>query len=209
MTLKVVGAGLGRTGTTSLKAAFERLLGEPCYHMIEVGNHPEHPAMWASGYQGWPPDWHELFTGYGACVDWPAAGLWRPIAAANPDALIVLSVRDADSWWRSASTTIFKISEQTYFGDDAEDNDWTAMMVAMLTAFTPGWRDEEAAKAAFEAHNESVRRTAPPDRLLEWQASDGWAPLCERLGVAVPDEPFPHTNTGEEMRAMFGLSEDG
>jgi hypothetical protein len=207
MALHVVGAGLGRTGTTSLKAALEVLLGEPCYHMLEVGNHPEHPAMWASGYRGSMPDWDELFTGYGSCVDWPAAGLWQPIAEAYPDSLIVLSVRDADSWWRSASTTIFKISEQAYFGEDAEDNDWTAMMRAMLETFTPDWRDEASAKAAFEAHNDLVRRTAPPDRLLEWQASDGWEPICERLGIAVPDELFPHANTGEDFRKMVGLSE--
>ncbi|MGN6472760.1 MAG: sulfotransferase family protein [Mycobacteriales bacterium] len=205
MALRVVGAGLGRTGTTSLKAALEKLLGEPCYHMFEVGSHPEHPGMWASGYRGSPTDWDTLFAGYGACVDWPAAGLWQPISEAYPDALIVLSLRDADSWWRSASTTIFKISEQAYFGEDAEDNDWTAMMVAMLTSFTPHWREEGPAKAAFEAHNESVRNTAPADRLLVWQATDGWEPLCERLGVPVPDEPFPHANTGEEMRAQFGL----
>lgn len=207
MALRVVGAGLGRTGTNSLKLALERLLGEPCYHMLEIiHNKPEHPDVWASAYQGSLPNWDELFAGYGAVVDWPAAPFWAEAAEAYPDALILLSVRDPDAWWRSASATIFRALE-TYFADDAEDNDWTRMGVNMMTSFTPEWRDESAAKAAFLAHNDLVRSTAPADRLLEWQPSDGWAPICERLGVAVPDEPFPHANTTEDFRAMTGMTD--
>jgi hypothetical protein len=204
MALKVVGAGLGRTGTNSLKLALERLLGEPCYHMIEVFPRPEHPAKWSAAYDGNPPDWDELFAGFGAAVDWPVAGQWSQIAAANPDALVLLSVRDADSWWRSASTTIFAAGGKTI--DDDPDGDWSKMAAKMLAAFTPDWRDEAAAKAAFEAHNERVRATVPADRLLEWRASDGWEPICERLGVPVPDEPFPRTNTTEDFLAMMGGS---
>ena len=89
-----------------------------------------------------------------------------------------------------------------------DDNPWTRMADNMTTAFTPEWRDESAAKAAFLAYNDSVRRTAPADRGLEWQASDGWAPICERLGVPVPDEPFPHVNTTAETRAMLGLIDE-
>ncbi|HVT21794.1 MAG TPA: sulfotransferase [Mycobacteriales bacterium] len=201
MALRVVGAGLGRTGTNSLKLALERLLGEPCYHMLEVFPRPEHPPLWAGAYDGTAPDWDALFTGFGAAVDWPAAGLWRDIADAYPDALILLSVRDPDSWWRSASSTIFQGMEMVIGGDP--DNAWTQMASKMVTAFCPEWRDESAAKAAFLAHNEQVRRAAPADRLLEWQASDGWVPICERLGLPVPDEPFPHVNTTEDFRAML------
>lgn len=206
MALLVVGAGLGRTGTTSLKAALEQLLGAPCYHMLEVTNGPDHPEKWAAAYRGELPDWDALFSGYAACVDWPAAPFWKEMGDAFPDALILLSVRDADAWWQSASKTIFRAIE-TYFADDAPDDGWTAMGVAMMTSFTPDWRDEAAAKAAYEAHNADVRATAPADRLLEWHPSDGWAPICERLGLAVPDEPFPHSNTSEEFRANVGITD--
>jgi hypothetical protein len=202
MALKVVGAGLGRTGTNSLKLALERLLGEPCYHMLEVFPRPDHPATWAAAYDGSPPDWQQMFTGFGAAVDWPAAGLWSEIAEAFPDALILLSDRDADSWWRSASTTIFTAMGNALAKDPA--GAWTQMAGKMLAAFTPDWRDEFAAKAAFVAHNDNVRASAPADRLLEWRPADGWAPICERLGLAVPDEPFPHTNTTEDFLAMMG-----
>jgi sulfotransferase family protein len=206
MTLRVVGAGLGRTGTTSLKIALERLIGAPCYHMLAVRERPEDPDRWAAAYGGNPPDWREFFDGFGACVDWPAAGCWQSIAAAFPDALILLSTRDPDSWWTSAAATIFP-AVATYFAPDAPADGWTAMGVAMMTSFTPDWREADAAKAAFVAHNDEVRRTAPADRLLEWQPGDGWEPLCERLGVPVPVEPFPHTNTTAEARQELGIEE--
>src|SRR5689334_21844947 len=98
MALRVIGAGLGRTGTTSLKLALERLLGAPCYHMLAVREHPEHPDLWAGAYRGELPDWERLFDGYAASVDWPAAPFWAHLAVSYPDALIVLSVRDADVW---------------------------------------------------------------------------------------------------------------
>ncbi|MGN6473452.1 MAG: sulfotransferase family protein, partial [Mycobacteriales bacterium] len=206
MALKVVGAGVGRTGTNSLKVALERLLGEPCYHMLEIiHNHPDHTPIWSAAYDGTMPDWDELYAGFGATVDWPAGPLWAQTAEAYPDALIVQSVREPDAWWKSASTTIFRGMELAIANDP--DSSWTQMASKMMTSFTPDWRDESAAKAAFLAYNDRVRQTAPADRLLEWQASDGWEPICERLGLAVPDEPFPHVNTADETRAMLGLTD--
>jgi hypothetical protein len=200
--LKVVGAGLGRTGTNSLKVALEQLLGAPCYHMAEVFGHPEHIPYWAAAYDDQPTDWPQLFTGYAASVDWPQAGLWQQVAEANPDALILLSLRDPDAWWKSATSTIFVGIQNAIDRADPSDQ-WTPMAAKMLTRFCPDWRDESAAKAAFVAHYEAVRREAPADRLLEWSTSDGWEPICDRLGVAVPEQPFPHTNTTEEFQAML------
>ena len=108
MTLKVVGAGLGRTGTMSLKAALEQLLGGPCYHMIEVFEHPEHVAIWNRAMRGEPVDWSEIYAEYVATVDYPNAAVWEQLAAAYPDALVLLSSRDAEGWWTSASNTILE-----------------------------------------------------------------------------------------------------
>jgi hypothetical protein len=202
--LQVVGAGLGRTGTASLKLGLEQLLGGRCYHMFEVAKRPEDTTVWADAYAGALPDWHALFADFTAAVDWPAAPFWREISDAFPDAVIVLSLRDPDSWWKSASETIFRALE-TYEAPDAPDDDWTRMGRNMIAAFTPDWRDETAAKAAYTAHVEHVRATAPPDRLVEWRASDGWAPLCSALGLAVPSTPFPHVNASAETRAALGL----
>jgi hypothetical protein len=202
--LRMIGAGLGRTGTTSLKFALEELLGGPCYHMLEVRERPRDPTVWADAYEGRFPDWNAFFGPYQATVDWPAAPFWRQLSEVFSDAPVVLSVRDPDSWWKSVSSTIF-IALATYFAPDAPDDDWTRMGVGMMTSFTPAWQDEAAAKAAYLAYNDHVRATAPPDRLVEWSVDQGWEPICRALGVEVPDKPFPHVNTTAQARAELGL----
>jgi len=186
MTLQVVGAGVGRTGTMSLKLGLERLLGAPCYHMAEVFAHLEHVPVWHAAARGEP-------------VDWPVGSFWPEVSAAFPDALILLSTRSAESWWKSASRTIFPISAK------AAGTPWHAMWLDLTkNRFTPHLDDRAAAIAAYERHNADVRARAPKQRLLEWTAKDGWGPLCRALGVAVPDEPFPHANSTEEFLGDHG-----
>jgi len=200
--LRVVGAGLGRTGTHSLKLALEQLLGGRCYHMLEVFGRPEDVADWQRAFDGRPPEWTEFFGEFTASVDWPSAAFWREQADAFPDALVLLSVRrDPDAWWNSADRTIFEPFRGASF--DAPD-EWTAMVTTMLRGFTPDLDDADAVKAAYERHNDAVRAGVPADRLLEWQPGDGWEPLCTALGVPVPDEDFPHTNTTAEFRERAG-----
>jgi len=202
MDLKVVGAGLGRTGTHSLKVALEQLLGGRCHHMAEVFPSDEQKAGWAQAMYGKPVDWDALLADFVAIVDWPGAAFWRELSAANPDALVLLSVRPADEWYRSASNTIF-----VGIQDWAEKGDpWMQAFVhGMRERFTDRFDDPEAMMAAFEGHNAAVRAEVAPDRLLEWTAADGWGPICERLGLPVPEEPFPVTNTTSDFREMVGL----
>ena len=202
MALTIVGAGLGRTGTHSLKVALEQLLGGPCYHMVEVFPRPEHVTTWTGALRGEPTDWDALFDGFVATVDWPACSAWEPICRANPGSLVLLSTRaSADEWYRSASRTIF---EQMLKVRDA-DNPFGAMTNAMADAVGADWGDEASCKAAYERHNAHVRATVPADQLVEWQPADGWGPLCAALGIAEPTEPFPVTNTTEEFRALQGM----
>jgi Sulfotransferase domain len=203
MTLRVVGAGLGRTGTHSLKVALEQLLGGPCYHMTEVFGRPADVGRWQAAFDGRPGPWDDIFDGYLATVDWPAAPFWEPISAAHPDAVILLSTRSsADAWYKSASETIFEIIERPA---PPEMEAWGRMATAMLLQFCPDVTDPAAAKAAYERHNANVRANAPAQRLVEWHPGDGWEPICAALDVAVPDVPFPHVNTTDEFRTMAGL----
>lgn len=195
--MKLIGAGLGRTGTLSLRFALERLLSAPCYHMSAVFEHPEHVPLWHNAARGQMPDWNELFHGYSATVDWPSAAFWPELSQAFPEAVILLSVRnDSESWWRSASETIFPASKNAPAGE------WHDMIEALFASRFISERDNRAAAIeAYERHNDRVRREAPAARLVEWKPGDGWAPLCAALKLPVPDEPFPHVNTKEEFLA--------
>ncbi len=204
MTLRIVGAGLGRTGTMSLKSGLERLTGAPCYHMIEVFARPQHVPIWHAAVNGEPVDWDTLFDGFTTAVDWPVGAFWREMGDANPDAKILLSSRDSAGWWRSFDKTIL---ENFRHGSPPGGEMWFEMVADLLRKrFTENFMDEKEAVAAYEHHNDTVRATVPADRLIDWQPGDGWEPLCTALGVVVPDEPFPHTNTTEEFRSRFGLS---
>jgi hypothetical protein len=148
-------------------------------------------GYWSAAARGELPDWDEVFAGYAAAVDWPAAAYWPEIVEAYPDAVVLLSTRaSAEEWYRSAAATIFAI------GDGPGD---PAAMAGIFARFGADPHDPDAAMAAYEAHNQRVRHTVAPERLVEWQPGDGWEPLCAALGTAVPDEAFPHVNT----TAMF------
>jgi len=207
MTLKVVGAGVGRTGTHSLKLGLERLLGGSCYHMLELLPRPEQVPVWHQAIVGEPVDWDALFEGFVAAVDWPTAAVWHEIHAAFPDALVLLSVRDSpQAWWNSFSETILQVIGK---GPGSENDAWFAMVDEMLRRFSPAGFDADSAMAAYEAHNQAVRNAVPAGQLVEWRPRDGWGPLCAGLGVPEPAEDFPHVNTTEEFRAMTGLTAGG
>ncbi len=206
MTLRVVGAGLGRTGTHSLKLALEQLLGAPCYHMLEVFGRPDDIPVWQRASEGEPVDWSSLFGDYSAAVDWPAAAFWRELMDQYPDAVVLLSTRPtADAWWKSANDTIFAVSRRDAPPDPVLQAQMTMIHTLLERRFTPGWSDAETAQAAYDAHNATVRATVPKDRLVDWQAGDGWEPICAALSIPVPDAPFPHVNKTDEFRAMVGL----
>ncbi len=207
MSLRVVGAGLGRTGTHSLKLALEQLLGAPCYHMLEVINRPDQAEAWARALRE-EPDWASFLGDYVATVDWPAAAFWPELSRFAPDAVVVLSVRDPEAWWASASQTIFSVLARGANPDDPGAVAELAMITTLLEQrFTPGWRDRQEAIRAYEHHNATVRASVAPARLVEWRPGDGWGPLCRALGVDTPTEPFPHVNTTSDFRMFTGLDE--
>jgi len=200
MSVRVIGSGLGRTGTRSLKHALELLLDGRCYHMFEVRDDPARIDRWRRAALGEPTDWHAMFEGYVAVVDWPAAPFWRDIAAAFPDAIIVHSMRtDAATWQRSAANTIF---QSPYHHRPDFEAMW--LEVAKRT-FDGSYLDPDVTMAGYERHNTDVLATAPPDRLVVHRPGDGWGPLCEALDLPIPDRPYPHANTTDDFRTDTGL----
>ncbi|WP_166173973.1 sulfotransferase family protein [Rubrobacter tropicus] len=218
--MKVVGAGFGRTGTTSLKAALETLGFGSAYHMTEVFEHPEHVGFWEAAGRGEPVDWEEFFSGYGVAVDWPACAFYGELMEAFPGAAVILTVRDPGRWYESVLSTIYGIHRISSGPAPIR----TAFAIAGL--FAPGvtgiarladeivWKgtfdgrfeDETYAIETFQRHNERVLRSVPPERLLVYDVKEGWAPLCDFFGLDIPDEPFPHLNDAREMRLrLLGL----
>jgi hypothetical protein len=163
--------------------------------MREVFAHPEHVAVWHSAALGRAPDWREFLRDYAATLDAPAAYFWPEIQRAFPEAIVLLSVRDAAAWFESASETVFRTQGSV-------SPEWDAMNDAIRRTRFPTPRDSaESAIRGYVLHNDRVRSSADPSRLLEWQPGDGWEPICAALGLPVPDLPFPHANTREEWRA--------
>jgi hypothetical protein len=206
MSLTVIGSGFGRTGTASLKRALEMLGFGPCHHMEEVMEHPEQVARWQAFVSGEPVDWGEVFKGYRSQVDWPGAHVWRELAAAYPDAKVIHSVRPEEVWWASFSATIGRLF--SVYKDMPLPDHVKAMMGAMEIAivretFGGDLTDKEAALAAYRRRTEDVRAAIPPERLLVFDVTQGWAPLCAFLDVAKPDEPFPRVNSTEEFLQFF------
>jgi hypothetical protein len=202
MELAVVGAGVGRTGTHSLKLALEQLLDAPCHHMLEILGDPAQVPAWIDAIEGRPVEWSTMLAPYRAIVDWPGGAFWPELFAANPNALVLLSVREPEAWYRSAANTIFL----TFDNMPPEVAPWMEAVRKLLhDRFSDRFDDPTAMIDAYVRHNDSVRADVPPERLLEWNPADGWAPICERLRLPVPTEPFPVTNTTNEFREMIGV----
>jgi len=199
MALKVVGAGIGRTGTFSLKHALERLGFGPCHHMVEVlENMPAQLPLWQAAVAG-QPDWEAVYQGYHSAVDWPTARVHAELHKAYPDAKFILGYRSPKSWAESFSQTIYMALSDISKAPEQQQA-WLRMVTELITqnGIPPGL-DVAGLERAFIAHVEAVKAAVPAEKLLVFQATDGWEPLCAFLDAAVPDEPYPRTNDRAEF----------
>jgi hypothetical protein len=190
-TLRVIGAGFGRTGTLSMREALVRLGFAPCDHMVENEEHPERFALWDEALRrksaGEPIDWRPLLAGYQAIVDWPGAYFWRELTAAHSEAKVVLTVRDPQRWYASIQSTIFTLrDDQLPEGSRA---------IIFTRTFGDRLTDRAHCLSVFAQHNQAVRETIAPQRLLVFAVKQGWKPLCAFLDMPIPeDQSFPHVN---------------
>jgi hypothetical protein len=199
MALEVVGLGVGRTGTYSLKLALEQLGFGPCHHMKEVDVRSRAQLdRWTAAAAG-RRDWEQAYAGFRSAVDWPTAAFSEELFAAYPRAKFLLTVRDPARWYESFSQTIYPLVDP-----DGSSPPMLAAFAEMVRAImhktgfeVPSSRDDLL--AAFVRHTAQVRRTIPADRLLVFEVAEGWKPLCSFLGVPVPDRPFPRTNDAKEF----------
>jgi Sulfotransferase domain len=204
MTLKVIGAGFGRTGTLSLKLALEELGLGPCHHMYEVRRSPRLTALWTAVTDGAPPDWDQIFTGYASQVDWPAAAFWRDLIAHFPQAKVILTVRDPEAWYASIVKTILPASVQGRMEDPeaiGRAGSDIIYRIALKGIFQDRLTDKAHALDVYARHQRDVIAAVPADRLLVYDVKEGWDPLCRFLDLDVPGTPFPRSNSTDEFLA--------
>lgn len=214
--MKVIGVGFGRTGTMSLKAALERLGAGPCFHMIDLLVGADRDRLipkWGEVAQG-TADWHDVFDGFEATVDWPAAARWREICDAFPDASVLLNVREFEGWYRSMENTIraAKVTPPEQLAQDANRPPPNPALWGVIDRliwegdFQGRFEDKDWVRELCDARVAEIEAAIPPERLTTWELGvDGWEPLAAMLGVDVPDEPFPRLHDTAEFRSEFGL----
>lgn len=199
MTLKVIGAGFGRTGTMSLRMALNKLELGPCYHMEDVlQDMPKRTPQWNAALSA-TPDWDQVFSGFVSAVDWPVAAFWKELMSYYPHAKFVLSSRDPESWYESISQTILAVltAPEKWPGEQVE---WLKMVRSVVIERSLGGRtDKEGAIDAFRSQEAAIARTLPANRLLVHRATDGWEPLCAFLETDVPGESYPRSNSRQEF----------
>ena len=214
MTIRVVGAGFGRNGTMSLKQALEKLGFSRCYHMMELDQSKDEDLAWLKLNRGEQVDFEKLFEGYQASVDWPSCNFWREQMAAYPDAKVILSERDPEAWYASIMKTIYpsSVALRERVERSAEpDPLWQRRSEMVFELIWDGlfdgrMDDKDHVIGVYLAHNQTVKDEVPAERLLVFNSKFGWDPLCEFLGVSVPEEPYPKTNTSEDFAKMMAAN---
>ena len=206
--MKVIGAGLGRTGTSSLQAALEELLGGNCYHMKTILLQPDHLQVWHDFATGKTSNinWKRLFEYHTASVDFPVCIYYRELMEIFPEAKVILTHRDPELWWNSfiRLQKLFNKARLFSFCVPRLQKIFRFTDKIIIDDFFEGKLEKQNCIKIFERHNTDVRAKVPKDRLLEYNIKQGWEPLCDFLNIKVPDTPFPHLNSGiEPLQKLF------
>jgi hypothetical protein len=210
--MKVIGAGLPRSATTTQMFALEQLDCGPCYHMRDLLMDLETGLpLWEAAIDG-KPDWETIFGEACSTLDWPSAYLYRELMDYYPDAKVLLSVRGAEEWARSMEKTIWGMwhgDSVLHHLNDARcvvDPLWARYIALMShmnfseTGAFAGADDMPKLMAAMERWNEQVKSDVPAERLLVWNPADGFEPLCDFLEIEIPADELPRLNDTKAFR---------
>ncbi len=205
MSLQIISAAIARTGTDSLAEALEQLGLGPCYTMYNVLTSEEQMGYWIDIVDGLPPDWTKIFAGCRSSVDWPVAAYWRELMEVYPDALVLLTKRDPEAWYRSYANTILPLLQEVQAMAPEDRSQFRAMTQRLVGDRFFGGRlhDPDHMIQCYRDYVAEVEASVPKDRLLVYGLGSGWQPLCDRLGLPVPDRPYPKKNTPAEFRQKF------
>jgi hypothetical protein len=203
--MKLIGAGFGRSGTMSLKAALEQIGYGPCYHMKITMFRYLHMRFFMRAWEKRKVNWKKFYRGYNSVVDWPSCSFYKDLMAEFPDARVILNVRDPESWYDSMKETIYAIVPRFPF--------WFPRAIKRIHSeiiwsgdLKGVFEDREKCLEVYRQHIEDVKRTVPAERLFVYNVREGWKPLCEFLDVPVPEgKLFPHINDRKSFRRWILL----
>jgi Sulfotransferase domain len=198
MSLNVIGAGMGRTGTMSLKLALERIGFGPCYHGSDLASKPHDWPLWQDAIDGELRDFEQIFRDYASVADAPGWYFFQQLSDRYPDAKVILTVRDPNAWFESTQATVLSDRIGTMLMS-APKPLFSIVHTMFLRSAGTRMHDRNYMIDWFERHNEGVRRAISPDRLLTYEVTQGWEPLCRFLGVPLPGEPFPRSNERKDL----------
>lgn len=213
--MEVIGAGFGRTGTKSLQEALEILGYNKCYHMVSLFSNPHEIKHWEDAASGKQVNWNELFMGCKSVVDFPGSLYYKELMEQYPDAKVILTVRSAESWYKSTFSTIYsfnpgrltklKLIATAPFVKRSRNLIRIVKMnqqTIWKTLFHGRFEDKSYAINIFNQHIEEVKLHVPADKLLIFEAREGWEPLCKFLGCPVPAASYPGSNSSEDFHKM-------
>jgi hypothetical protein len=206
MALKIIGAGLHRTGTLSLKIALETLGYQKCYHFIELGANPSHLSQWMAASEGQTTDWDALFEGYQATLDFPGQYFYKDLHKAYPNAKVILTVREAERWYESVYNTIYRVYKNADALMPPERKLLAPLDHLLFEVYYQGrFEDKSFMLDFYHQYVEEVKNAIPADKLLVFQVKEGWKPLCEFLDAPIPEnEAFPHVNDTQDFNGFYG-----
>jgi len=224
MSLFVIGTGLSRTGTTTLRKVIEELGFGPCYNSTELFIRPRGIEFWEALEKGQEVDFESFFSDYNAIIGFPGYIFHQQLKDRYPSAKIILSYRDPDEWYEDISTTVFESASshvnKAYANEVRSFDPYLADCIERIHAlqlrmleenyFEGRFSDQELSVKRYVEWNESIKEIYPEDELLVYQVTEGWEPVCEFLGVPVPeDKEFPHLNhpTSFHNRSTSGFLE--
>ncbi|KIJ28775.1 hypothetical protein M422DRAFT_269900 [Sphaerobolus stellatus SS14] len=181
--IKIVGLGLGRTGTMSLWAALERLGFGPCYHPMKAASESKDWQYWGDVIEGndSPEAFDKILQGYQSVVD-------SPVAVKSAE-----TTRAPAKWEHSLKTTVLPAYDKAKQNLGHDPRGMARWCRVYFDVYYKGHLATHA-KEELEEHNEKIKKIIPADQLLVYALGQGWEPLANFLEVPVPDEPFPHLN---------------
>jgi hypothetical protein len=210
MGLQVIGAGFGRTGTTSMKEALELLGYKRCHHMQEVMLSKKQIEMFNRVSLDVEVDWDDVFIGYEAAVDWPSSARYKELMQQYPDAKVILTAREPEAWYESTRGTIYTLSHSIppVISLLVPRVRHIMTMIHRLIwggVFDGRFDDREHAIKVYNENVAEVMAHVPNDKLLVHASKEGWEPLCAFLDKPVPNQPYPHSNEGKQIKRAIGF----